>query len=149
MRCCFAKESWIFGSAFSPVILLCLNWILAAVSFLLLPFSFFATRRIKDRSSLEYGKLRQIQGEYHDFMIHNMYFWKEIKTNNLGGIRRREFGRLWGDMGNAFLKAHMCWFMNRTFLAFKDVFLTKMGLYLLGVSWLSTIWQRCRCCCPS
>ena len=35
-------------------------------------------------------------------------------------------------MGKAFLKTHMFWFMNRTFLAFKDVFLTKMGLYLLG-----------------
>ncbi len=116
----------------TAVILLRLNWILAAVSFLLLPLSFLVTRRIKDRSSLEYGKLRQIQGEYNDFMIHNMYFWKEIKANNLGESRRREFGRLWEDMGNAFLKAHMCWFMNRTFLAFKDVFLTKMGLYLLG-----------------
>lgn len=116
----------------TAVILLRLNWILAAVSFLLLPLSFWVTRRIKDMSSLEYGKLRQIQGEYNDFMIHNMYFWKEIKANNLGESRRREFGRLWEDMGNAFLKAHMCWFMNRTFLAFKDVFLTKMGLYLLG-----------------
>lgn len=35
-------------------------------------------------------------------------------------------------MGSVFLGAHMCWFMNRTFLAFKDVFLTRMGLYLLG-----------------
>ena len=35
-------------------------------------------------------------------------------------------------MGKAFLHTHLFWFVNRTLIAFKDVFLTKMGLYLLG-----------------
>ncbi len=113
-------------------ILLYLNWILSLVSFLLLPLSFFITRHIRGRSNVEYEKIRNIQTTYNDFCIHNLYFWKEVKTNHSGERQQKEFESLWDAMGNAFLKTHMCWFMNRTFLAFKDVFLTKMGLYLLG-----------------
>lgn len=113
-------------------ILLYLNWILAAVSFLLLPVSFLMTRYIKGRSNVEYERKRRILGVYNDFMIHNMFFWKEIKVNRLEETQKEHFADLWGDMGDAFLKAHICWFLNRSFLAFKDVFLTKMGLYLLG-----------------
>lgn len=113
-------------------ILLYLNWILAAVSFLLLPLSFLMTRYVKNRSNVEYGKKRELQGIYNDFMIHTMYFWKEMKANHLEEVQQKQFENHWNGMGNAFLKAHMCWFLNRTFLAFKDVFLTKMGLYLFG-----------------
>lgn len=113
-------------------ILLYLNWILALVSFLFLPLSYYITRYIKGKSNVEYERKRQIQGCYNDFMIHNMYHWREVKANCLEEIQQQQFEDLWKDMGAAFLKAHMCWFLNRTFLAFKDVFMTKMGLYLLG-----------------
>lgn len=113
-------------------VLLSLNWILAVVSFLLLPISFLVTRYIKGRSNMEYERQRQIQGVHNDFMIHNMFFWKEVKSNCQEPVQQARFEELWKDMGQAFLNAHMCWFLNRTFLAFKDVFLTKMSLYLLG-----------------
>jgi len=113
-------------------ILFYLNWILAVVSLLLLPLSFLMTRYVKTRSNVEYGRKRELQGIYNDFMIHTMYFWKEMKANRLEEVQESQFESHWNGMGNAFLKAHMCWFLNRTFLAFKDVFLTKMGLYLFG-----------------
>lgn len=114
------------------VILLYLNWVMAVISFLLLPLSFWITRYIKGKSNIEYERKRQLQGKYNDFMINNMFFWKEVKSNCLEEKKQEQFESYWDAMGNAFLKAHICWFMNRTFLAFKDVFLTKMGLYLLG-----------------
>lgn len=113
-------------------ILLYLNRILALVSFALLPLSYYITRCIRGRSNVKYERKRQLQGHYNDFMIHNMGYWRETKANCLAQIQQQEFESLWQDMGSAFLGAHMCWFMNRTFLAFKDVFLNKMGLYLLG-----------------
>lgn len=114
------------------IILLYLNWIMAIACFLLLPFSFAVTRYIKGRSNVEYERIRQILGKYNDFMINHMFFWKEVKANRLEKYQQNQFEVLWNDIGVSFLKAHMCWFMNRTFLAFKDVFLTKMGLYLMG-----------------
>ena len=113
-------------------ILLYLNWILAVVSFLLLPISFYVTRYIKGRSNVEHERRREILGKYNDFMIHNMFFWKEVKTNCQEERQQQQFESLWKELGDAFLKSHIFWFLNRTFLAFKDVFLTKMGLYLLG-----------------
>lgn len=113
-------------------ILLYLNWILAVVSFLLLPLSFYITRRIKAKSNVQYQRRREILGKYNDFMIHNMFFWKEVKTNCQEERQQRQFEGLWKELGDSFLKSHIFWFLNRTFLAFKDVFLTKMGLYLLG-----------------
>lgn len=113
-------------------ILLYLNWILAVVSFLLLPLSFYITRRIKAKSNVQYQRRREILGKYNDFMIHNMFFWKEVKTGCQEERQRQQFEGLWKELGDSFLKSHIFWFLNRTFLAFKDVFLTKMGLYLLG-----------------
>ncbi len=113
-------------------ILFYLNWILAAVSFLLLPLSFYITRTIKSKSNLQHERRREILGKYNDFMIHNMFFWKEVKSNCQEERQQQQFEGLWKELGDAFLKSHIFWFLNRTFLAFKDVFLTKMGLYLLG-----------------
>lgn len=113
-------------------ILLYLNWILAIVSFLLLPLSFYMTRCIKGKSNVQYERHREILGNYNDFMIHNMFFWKGVKTNCQEERQQQQFGVFWKKLGDAGLKSHIFWFLNRTFLAFKDVFLTKMGLYLLG-----------------
>lgn len=113
-------------------ILFYLNWILAMVSFLLLPLSFYVTRSIKGKSNVQYERRREILGKYNDFMIHNMFFWKEVKSNCQEERQRKQFESLWKELGDAFLRSHIFWFLNRTFLAFKDVFLTKMGLYLLG-----------------
>lgn len=113
-------------------ILLYLNWILAVISFLLLPLSFYITNVIKKKNDVQYERRREIMGKYNDFMIHNLFFWKEVKSNCMEEKQQEQFNSLWKQLGDAFLRSHIFWFLNRTFLAFKDVFLTKMGLYLLG-----------------
>ncbi|HKM34833.1 MAG TPA: ABC transporter ATP-binding protein [Lachnospiraceae bacterium] len=113
-------------------ILLYLNWILAVISFLILPLSFYITSVIKKKNNVQYERRREIMGKYNDFMIHNLFFWKEVKSNCLEEKQQEQFDNLWKQLGDAFLRSHIFWFLNRTFLAFKDVFLTKMGLYLLG-----------------
>jgi len=113
-------------------ILLYLNVIMAIVSFLTIPLSFYITKYIKAKSNVQYERRRKILGNYNDFMIHNMFFWKEVKSNCKEESRQKQFDALWKSLGDAFLKSHIFWFLNRTFLAFKDEFLTKMGLYLFG-----------------
>lgn len=113
-------------------ILLYLNVIMAIISFLTIPLSFYITKYIKAKSNVQYEKRREIIGDYNDFMIHNMFFWKEVKSNCQEERQQKEFDLLWKYLGDSFLKSHIFWFLNRTFLAFKDEFLTKMGLYLLG-----------------
>lgn len=93
-------ELWIsvLNIAVTATVLLYLNWILAAVSFLLQPLSFLVTRYIKGRSNLEYGRLRKLQGEYNDLMIHNMYFRRSRQTawRKSSGRSLRSSGWIWG-----------------------------------------------------
>ena len=118
--------------AATAALLLYLNWILALISFLFLPLSFAFTRFMKGRGNREYEKQRQLQGKYNDFMYKNLHMWKEIRTGCLEEMEEEQFSKQWEGLGRAFLKSHICWFINRTFLAFKDVFATRMGLYLFG-----------------
>lgn len=120
------------GIVITAGILLALNRILALCSFALLPLSFWVTRLIRGRSSTAYETERRLRGIWQDFMLHQFFFWKEIKTGGWQQRQQEQFAALWEKMGQASLGAHMYWFMNRTLLAFKDVFLTRMGLYLLG-----------------
>lgn len=113
-------------------ILLYLNVIMALISFLTIPLSFYITRYIKAKSNVQYERRRKILGNYNDFMIRNMFFWKEVKSGCQEDKQQERFDTLWKSLGDAFLQSHIFWFLNRTFLAFKDEFLTKMGLYLLG-----------------
>ena len=114
------------------IILLKLNWIMAGISFLILPLSLFTTRYIRGKSNVAYEKKRDLQGRYNNFMINTMFFWKEIKSNRLEEKQQEIFLKYWKDMGEALVQAHIFWFLNRSFIAFKDTFLTKMGLYLIG-----------------
>lgn len=113
-------------------LLLYLNWILALISFLFFPLSFAFTRYMKGRGNKEYEKQRLLQGKYSDFMFKNLHMWKEIRTGCLEEMEEEQFLKQWEGLGRAFLESHICWFINRAFLAFKDVFATKMGLYLFG-----------------
>lgn len=116
----------------SAIFLIYLNRILAFICFAALPLSFIFTKHMKSRGNTEYEKQRQLRGKYNDFMMHNIYMWKEIRSGCLENMQKEQFLQQWKELGNAFLKAHMYWFVNRTFLAFKDIFMTRMGLYLLG-----------------
>ncbi len=122
----------VIGIVITTGILLYLNVIMALISFLTIPLSFCITRYIRAKSNVQYERRRKILGNYNDFMIRNMFFWKEVKSNCQEDKQQAQFDGLWKELGDAFLKSHIFWFLNRTFLAFKDEFLTKMGLYLLG-----------------
>ena len=118
--------------AATAALLLYLNWILALINTRSSVLSFAFTRFMKGRGNREYEKQRQLQGKYNDFMYKNLHMWKEIRTGCLEEMEEEQFSKQWEGLGRAFLKSHICWFINRTFLAFKDVFATRMGLYLFG-----------------
>ena len=123
---------FLIGIGITTGILIYLNVILALISFLSIPISFYITKYIKSKSNKLYERQREIIENYNDFMIRNMFFWKEVKSNCQENKQQEQFDGLWKDLGESILKSHIFWFLNRTFLAFKDEFLTKMGLYLLG-----------------
>lgn len=113
-------------------VLLSLNCILAGFSFLMIPISFYFTRFMQKKGNKEYGEQRELQTSYNDFMLDVTSHWKELRSNAIESIQEKQFHFHMDRLGRVFLKAHMCWFINRTFIAFKDEFMIRISLYLLG-----------------
>lgn len=114
------------------IVLLKLNLILAIFCFAVLPFSFWFTKYINGRNTKLYRELRERQSAYQNFVYQDFQIWKEIKLYGLEKLEMQQHNALWEKQGQLFVKTHILWFVNRTFIAFKDVFLTKISLYLLG-----------------
>lgn len=114
------------------IVLLKLNWILAIFCFVSLPFSFGFTKYINGKNTKIYRELREVQSEYQNFVYQDFRNWKEIKLYGLEELEQQQHNSLWEKQGQLFIRTHLFWFLNRTFIAFKDVFLTKISLYLIG-----------------
>ena len=122
----------LFSMVLTVVILLLLDVRLAIPSLCMVPISLAITRYVRKKSSRFHQVLLKERSDYDGFLFRSLQCWKEIRADNLEEQMERQFVGHQKRMGNAFLHTHLFWFVNRTLIAFKDVFLTNMGLYLLG-----------------
>ena len=113
-------------------VLLLLDVRLAIPSLCMVPVSLTITRYVRKKSSRFHQVLLKERSDYDGFLFRSLQCWKEIRADNLEEQMEKQFTGHQERMGKAFLHTHLFWFVNRTLIAFKDVFLTKMGLYLLG-----------------
>ena len=113
-------------------VLLILDVRLAVPSLCMVPVSLIITRLVRKKSSRFHQILLKERSDYDGFLFRSLQCWKEIRADNLEDQMERQFAGHQERMGKAFLHTHIFWFVNRSLIAFKDVFLTKMGLYLLG-----------------
>lgn len=120
------------GMVPAVIALLVLDFRLAIPSLCMVPVSLALTRGVRKRNSRYHQVLRDEQADYDGFMFRSLQCFKEIRADNLQEDMEKQFAGYWERMGKAFLHTHLFWFLNRTLIAFKDVFLTRMGLYLLG-----------------
>lgn len=122
----------LLGMVPTVAIMLFLDVRLAVPSLCMVPVSLAITRGVRKKSSRYYQILLKERSDYDGFLFRSLQCWKEIRADNLQEDMERQFVGHQERMGKAFLHTHLFWFVNRTLIAFKDVFLTKMGLYLLG-----------------
>ena len=121
-----------FGMIPTVAVLLILDVRLAVPSLCMVPVSLAITRYVRRNSSRFHRILLKERSDYDGFLFRSLQCWKEIRADNLENQMERQFAGHQERMGKAFLHTHIFWFVNRTLIAFKDVFLTNMGLYLLG-----------------
>ena len=122
----------LLGMVPTVAVLLLLDVRLAVPSLCMVPVSLAITRYVRKNSSRFHQILLKERSDYDGFLFRSLQCWKEIRADNLEEQMERQFAGHQERMGKAFLHTHLFWFANRTLIAFKDVFLTKMGLYLLG-----------------
>ncbi|MCH5341641.1 MAG: ABC transporter ATP-binding protein [Acetatifactor sp.] len=128
MRLCLQ----LLGMVPTVAVLLLLDVRLAVPSLCMVPVSLAITRYVRRKSSRFHQVLLKERSDYDGFLFRSLQCWKEIRADNLEEQMERQFVGHQERMGKAFLHTHLFWFVNRTLIAFKDVFLTNMGLYLLG-----------------
>ena len=128
MRLCLQ----LLGMVPTVAVLLLLDVRLAVPSLCMVPVSLAITRYVRRKSSRFHQILLKERSDYDGFLFRSLQCWKEIRADNLEEQMERQFTGHQERMGQAFLHTHLFWFVNRSLIAFKDVFLTKMGLYLLG-----------------
>lgn len=114
------------------VILLCFNWMLALFGFVMVPLSFLFVKVMGKKSGRAWNDYREHYGRYEGFLHSALQNWKEIKTNNLEKREEQILTTHWDKLTKLFVKNQVYWYINRTFIAFKDFFITQMNLYFIG-----------------
>lgn len=114
------------------VILLYMNWMLSLFGFLMVPLSFLFAKIMGKKAGKASNSYREQYGKYESFLHATIQNCKEIKTNNLENKEDTFMSQYWDKLSPLFIKQHKYRFINRTFIAFKDLFVTKMNLYFVG-----------------
>lgn len=122
----------IISFSITAIILVILQWKLSLICFALLPVSFYITNKINNKSYSGYEKQRDLDIEYNQFAEGVFHNWKDIRANGLEKYEQQSFDNIWRKIGRNNFKVHLFWFFNRTLITFKDVFATKIILYLIG-----------------
>ncbi|WP_288702918.1 ABC transporter ATP-binding protein [uncultured Ruminococcus sp.] len=114
------------------LVLIIINWKLAAFSLLMVPVSFWMSKRMADGSGKAWQSYWSDFGKYVNWLYVSLSNWKEIKVLNIYDNQIDEFTGHWGKMKRDFFKGNVYFFINKTFGGFSNFFITKLNLYFIG-----------------
>lgn len=108
------------------------SWKLALFGLLMVPVSFWITKKLGKGARKAAERNRNIYGQYEGWLQTTIQGWREIKANHMQKRVSLKFTEYWHDISQSFFRQHMYWFGNRALQAFKDFFITRMNLYFIG-----------------
>ncbi len=114
------------------VISVVLNWKLALFGLMMVPLSFWLTKRLGTGVGKTSEAFRETWGKYEAWLQGSLQAWKEIKSMNATKREGRTFTRFWHTLSLQFFKRQLYWYGNRGFIAIKNFFITRMNLYFIG-----------------
>ncbi len=122
---------WLFSITLS-VILLVLNWKLAAISFLTIPLSFWLTKFFGGLAGKTQEDFRNRYGSYEEWLKENIHSWREIKSFCIQNKQERKFIKIWQVLNKIFFKQEIIVIAYNCLIILKDFFISRMSLYLIG-----------------
>lgn len=109
-----------------------INWILTLIGLVAVPLSFlFASFMSKKPGRIE-KEYRDKYGAYETDVHNSFQNWRMIKSHGLEQHESKMLKRHWDGLTKLFIKKQVFWFINRSFIAIKDTFITTMNLYFVG-----------------
>lgn len=126
---------YVYAALSAVVLLACMfkiNWILTLIGLIAVPLSFlFASFMSKKPGKIE-NEYRTDYGLY-ETDVHNAFQnWRMIKSHGLEQHESEMLKNHWDVLTPLFINKQIFWFINRSFIAIKDTFITTMNLYFVG-----------------
>ena len=113
-------------------ILFWMSSFLAICGLAMIPISFIFAKFMGKKVKVTSEAQRGLQGECEGYLFQTFNNWKEIKCNNLQELEEQEYQSYACKLSSVFKKNQLYWWLNRTFISFKDFFITRMNLYFIG-----------------
>ncbi len=112
--------------------MLTISPILAAIGFVAIPLAFMVAKFMGKHAGLVAKEFRHQHAQYEAFVYNAFEHWREIKSSCLEEDHSKTLEGHWSTLTPLFVKRQVFWLINRTFIAFKDFFITWMNLYFIG-----------------
>lgn len=109
-----------------------INWILTLIGLVAVPLSFLFASFMSKKPGRIADAFRMQHGLY-ETDVHNAFQnWRMIKSHGLEHHESEMVKKHWDVLTPLFIKKQVFWFINRSFIAIKDTFITTMNLYFVG-----------------
>jgi ATP-binding cassette subfamily B protein/subfamily B ATP-binding cassette protein MsbA len=109
-----------------------INWILTLIGLVAVPLSFLFASFMSKKPGRIADEFRTQHGLY-ETDVHNAFQnWRMIKSHGLEHHESDMVKKHWDVLTPLFIKKQVFWFINRSFIAIKDTFITTMNLYFVG-----------------
>lgn len=86
------------------VMMMIFSWKLALFGLLMVPVSFWITRRLSTGAQRVSTDYRRIYGQYEGWLQHSIQGWREIKTSRMEKRVSLKFTEYWHDISKVFFK---------------------------------------------
>lgn len=116
------------------IVLFFISPILAIISYLFIPISFWITQKIGHCIENLTHEMRIVQGNYENELYNILGNWEIIKFNSLFPKIIFKTENYWIKISKLIMKQQKFSFANRAFISFKDYVVLEMGLYFIGGS---------------
>ncbi|MEI6287699.1 MAG: ABC transporter ATP-binding protein, partial [Bacillota bacterium] len=114
------------------VVMFFISWKMALFGFAMVPLSFWLTKRLGNRLRNSSEIYRHNWGEYENWLQSTLQGWREVKSLNIEKRQQRTFAAYWHTLSKLFIRNQFFWWANRSFIGFKNFFVTRMNLYFIG-----------------
>lgn len=114
------------------IILFRLNWLLALISCISIPITYYVSKWIGKRANKVSVEYRDKYGKFEFFIYSSLQNWKDIKSNNLENEQDMIMVSKWKELSKLFIKNQIYSYCNMTFIAIKDLFISNIILYFIG-----------------
>lgn len=128
----FDYISYIVSIIISTVLMFLLDWHLAVIAYILMPFSMGLAKKYEDKIEKNAEQTRNLIIQIEERVEKISSFWKEVKANQLESYLEKDFGHVLDSFLNCMYENTEISFRRKRALAIKESIVDLLGMYVAG-----------------